>query len=202
MCKFGPHSNFNGIAPEKTLIADRNVSEHFQVSEQLKVTVSFFKKRHLTLQFSAPVLSTQVLELLSFLFGHLSSDILTFLHFLFLFLSNPVSLKPCFPYSSSSSTDSPSMCVCVSVCVCVFWSQRHCSLPTLCKNGPSVCACKCVCVCFLYGELDSCGYCSLLTLSPWCQAELSKPGGKLNQKKLYMRLRANTERKAVQHALT
>lgn len=41
------------------------------------------------------------------------------------------------PVSLSALVSPPPL---LSLSECVFWSPRHCTLPTLCKNGPSVCA--------------------------------------------------------------
>lgn len=55
--------------------------------------------------------------------------------------------------SHSRSLSPMCACVCVPACVCSFQSRRHCTLPTLCKNGASVCSL----VCFQRCELNSCG---------------------------------------------
>lgn len=105
-------------------------------------------------------------------------NILTSLHFLFLFLSPalfPVFLLLLLLLSHSrSQRASVCLCVCVGVCMCVrvrvFRSQRHCTLPTLCKNGALVCAL----VCFLHCELNSCGCFTYTMMSHW-------RGGKVKQ---------------------
>lgn len=93
----------------------------------------FFLWRHLTLQFSAPVYPLRCSILCPFCLGICllvpSARLLDISS-----LSVPVSLKPCFPYSSS---DSPSMCVCVSVCVCVCFGHNVTAPCPLCtRMGP------------------------------------------------------------------
>lgn len=87
------------------------------------------------------------------------------------------SLYPCFPSSSSSSSSSLFLALWVSVRV--FWSQRHCTLPTLCKNGPSVCACV--------FPAQRTGFLRLLYFTHTMMSDrvgkLSKLNMKLNQKK-------------------
>lgn len=143
--RFGPHSNFNSLLPEKTMRAYRIVSEHFQCQSSWKQHVFFCFFFKGSLPCSSVLLSihsgaqSSVLSVWASVFWSPQPDFLTFLHFLFLFLSNAVSRTP--PLTLQAC-----VYVLASMCVCVFWSQRHYTLPTMYKNGPSVCACKCVCV--------------------------------------------------------
>lgn len=77
----------------------------------------------------------------SFLFWHLASALFwspSPRHLDKSSLSVPVSLST---LVSRPPPPPPPLSFSLSEWVCVFWSQRHCTLPTLCKNGPSVCAC-------------------------------------------------------------
>lgn len=132
----------------KTVRACGIVSEHFQCQSSWKSTyiyLSFFFKKAPYPAVQRSCLSTQVLSPLSFLSGHLSSAPFsqTSWHF-FTFCS--CFSQTLFPVLLLWLCEHVCMCECLCVCVCVFWSQRHCTLPTMYKNGPSVCACKCVCV--------------------------------------------------------
>lgn len=174
------------LSPEKTLIVYENVSEHIQSVRAVESQHFFFFKKHLTLQFSAPVsihsgAQTSVVSVWVSVFWSSQPDVLIFLHFLFLFLSNPVSRTPPPPPPLTLWA-----CVYVWASVCVCFGHNVTAPCPLCTRMGPLSVHVSMCVCFLYGELDSCGYCSLLTLSSWCQAELSKPSGKLNQKKLLL----------------
>lgn len=159
----------------------------FKVSEQLKVNISFFKKSTLPCSSALLCLSTQVLKPLSFLFGYLFSGPLSQTSWYFFTFCSCFS-QTLFPVLLLLLLHwlSEHVCMYERLCVCVCFGHNVTAPCPLCTRMGPLSVHVSMCVCFLYGELDSCGYCSLLTLSSWCQAELSKPSGKLNQKKLLL----------------